>query len=84
MVRRHFIAGDEKPDIIITYYSSKHIPFLGGKETRNLLMNASYGNMEVDDFKSPISINIVLDTWNDGVGQWGIKFNDSKVFNCYG
>lgn len=90
MLRRHFITGEDKPDIIITYHSSKHIPFFGRKETRNLLMVANYENVNpdqnienIEDFNSPISINIVLDTWNDGVGQWGIKFNDSKVFNCY-
>lgn len=87
MLRRHFITGEDKPDIIITYHSSKHVPFFGGKETRNLLMTADYENVNIDenieDFKSPISFNIVLDTWNDGVGQWGIKFNNSEVFNYY-
>ena len=76
MLRRRFLLNntEENPDFIITYYAQQHIPFAGGYTgtLRGYKQNTEYGNENNTVFKC------VLDTWSDGVGQYGIKMlNDT-------
>lgn len=79
MLRRHFITGDEKPDFIITYYAPEHIPFFNGykDEIDSLMLN---DNLE---FETKYQFKCILDTFDDGVGQYGIKLlSDNNGLWC--
>lgn len=79
MLRRHFITGEETPDFIITYYASEHIPFCNGykNEIYSLSLN---DNSEIE---TKFKFKCILDTFNDGVGQYGIKLlSDNNGLWC--
>lgn len=71
MLRKHFMmSGLEKPDYEITYYASEKVPFFGGYATKNLAMT--------DQLDYPVNFKVVSDTYEDGIGTWGLKFEDSN------
>lgn len=73
MLRRHFLEAALTPqyDVLITYQSDQQIKFFGGLASTVIL----------NDYEGGVLINIVLDTFADGIGMWGIKFeqNDKTV-----
>ena len=69
MVRRHFIAGDEKPDFIITYYAPHHIPF--SSNYKGVLRG--YDNIDTFGDENNTVFKCVLDKWEDGIGEYRIK-----------
>lgn len=69
MLRRHFITGDEKPDFIITYYAPQHIPF--SSNYKDVLRG--YNNIDTFGDENNTVFKCVLDKWEDGIGEYGIK-----------
>lgn len=58
----------DAPDIIITYHAPNHVKFGLGNFTKGSVDNANIGN-----------ISVILDSWNNGIGQWGLKADYPEI-----
>lgn len=68
MLRRHFMNSADAPNIIITYHAPNHVKFGLGNFTKGSVDNANIGN-----------ISVISDSWNNGIGQWGLKADYPEI-----
>ena len=83
MLRKHFaMSGDNKPDFIITYHAPKRVPFFGGYAKNWVYGYPNYGTGFVTD-ENPIKFKVIGDKWEDGVGEWKFRLEDSsnRIYN---
>lgn len=62
---RRFFQAQPLYDVLIVYKADNQIKFFGG------LDSILYMNMPDD---TPTAVQVVLDTFDNGIGQWGIRF----------
>lgn len=84
MLRRRFLLNgeDSTPDYIITYYADKHINFFVDNNLNKKLYFVSQPYEAASETVTPFKL--VLDTFDNGVGQWGFKSVNSQPLTTYG
>ena len=81
MLRKHFImSGDNKPDFTITYHAPKHVPFFGG-HAKNWVYGGPSDLFDLTIDENLTKFKVIGDKWNNGVGEWKFKLEDSSNKN---